>query len=210
MTALFRTSWLASGFVVAVVAAFTAISGCDLVGTSGTATMRVLLTDNPFPFDLVESANVTIERVEIVSESEGVINVTTDWTEPQEYNLLELRDGVTALLGEVEIPEGVYEQIRLVVGEEASVVMNAEGEEDAVVYDLKIPSGTETGVKIPLHGLDVEQDSYVTLTLDFVVDESFIVLGNSGTPNEIQGFNFKPVVKLLEVELDGVVEDAEE
>lgn len=209
MTGRTRSRRIRSMPLLAALFGLAAMVGCDMLGSSDTGTMRVLLTDAPFPFEMVESANVTIERVEVVSETEGIINITEDWTEPELFNLLDLRDGVTALLGEVEVPVGTYEQVRLIVEEEASVVMTeAAGGE---VYHLKIPSGTETGVKIPLQGLEVEGDSHITLTLDFVVDESFVVLGDPSTPAGVEGFNFKPVVKLLDVELNGASEgDIEE
>ena len=208
MTAISLPKFIRGLPVLAAIFGLVALVGCDLLGNTGNATVRVLLTDDPFPFEMVESANVTIERVELVSESEGVINVTAEWSEPQDFNLLDLRDGVTALLGEIEIPEGMYHQVRLVVSEEASVVMKEEfgGE----VYNLTVPSGTETGVKIPLESLDVESGSYITLTLDFEVDESFVVLGDASTAAGILGFNFKPVVTLLDVELDAVVEESTE
>lgn len=66
---------------------------------------------------------------------------------------------------------------------------------------LAVPSGTETGIKIPLGNLEVEEGSYVTLTLDFVVEESFVVLGDVSTPAGVEGFNFTPVVMLESVEL---------
>lgn len=205
MTAFTQTRALRRLPLLAAIIGLAALVGCDLMSSSGTATMRVELTDAPFPFEMVDSANVTITHVELVSESEGVVNITSDWTEPQSFNLLDLRDGVTALLGEVEIQAGNYEQIRLVVEEEASVVMTEEA--GGAVYNLKVPSGTETGVKIPLHNLDVESGSYIILTLDFLVEESFVVLGDPSTPAGVEGFNFKPVVQLLEVEFDSAAEE---
>lgn len=156
------------------------------------ATVRFHLTDAPFPFDLVDSTNVTIERVELVSEEEGVVTVSE---EEQAFNLLELRDGVTAPLGEVEVSEGTYEQIRFIVNEEAEVVMK-----DGTTYSLKVPSGTETGIKILTNGLEVDGSTLTDITLDFNVEESFVVQGNPNTPAGINGFIFKPVVKLADVE----------
>lgn len=204
MSALIRVKAFRRFSLLAAIFGLIGLVGCDLLGTSGNATMRVLLTDAPFPYDLVNSANVTIERVELVSENEGVFNVTESWSEPQSFNLLDLRDGVTALLGEIEIPDGTYEQIRLIVGDEASVIMKEDAGGD--VYDLRIPSGTQTGIKVPLESLHVESESYITLTLDFLVDSSFVALGDPNSPSGVTGFNFKPVVKLLTIDVDGISE----
>lgn len=200
--------WLRGLPVFCAVFGLALLAGCDLFGGSGSATVRVLLTDAPFPFEMVDSANVTIERVELVSESEGVINVTSAWTEPRAFNLLDLRHGITALLGEVEIPEGTYEQARLILTDDAEVVMNEES--GGTTYTLAVPSGSQTGVKVLLDSLRVESESYVTLTLDFDVSESFVILGDASSPANVNGFNFNPVVKLLQVELGTAAETTSE
>lgn len=203
-----KKNWLRGLPILCAVSGLALMVGCDLFGNSGSATMRVLLTDAPFPFEMVDSANVTIDRVELVSVSEGVIDVTSSWEEPKVFNLLELRDGVTALLGEVEIPAGTYAQARLVLAGDAEVVMNEEL--GGTKYSLAIPSGAETGIKVLLDSLEVESESYITLTLDFDVSESFVVLGDASSPANVHGFNFKPVVKLLDVELGTAAEASSE
>ena len=147
----------------------------------------MLLTDAPFPFDLVSEANVTISRVDIVSE-EGVETILE---EERTFNLLELQNGVTAVLAEATLNAGPYEQLRLIVSS-ASIVLTDERE-----FDLFVPSGAQTGIKVLLHGLELAAGSESELTLDFDVSESFIVQGNPDTPAGIQGFLFKPVVRPL-------------
>jgi hypothetical protein len=161
-------------------------AGCDAVspGTSANGTLMLYLTDNPFPFDLVAEANATISHVEIIGEGGAIVLVD----EEQAYNLLTLRDGVTALMSEVELPAGQYAQIRLRVTE-ADVVLN-----DGQTFDLFVPSGAQTGIVVLLPGFEVEADGVTELTLDFDVEESFIVLGNPNTPAGIEGFLFQPVI----------------
>jgi hypothetical protein len=178
-------------------------AGCDgAQSTSGSATVRVLLTD--FPFDYADEANVTIERVELIRQGGGV-QLLAEFDEPLAFNLLELRDGVTALLTEIVIPGGVYEQLRIVVGQDAEVVLMA-GSEDEQRYDLRVPSGTETGIKINLPQIVIdEEDEEIEIIADFNVEESFIVLGNPSTPAGINGFNFRPVLHLQYLEVNGEV-----
>ena len=165
-------------------------------------TVRVLLTDAPFPFDLVESANVEIERVELLSDEEGV-QVLSE--EEQAFNLLTLRNGVTTPLGEIELPAGRYDQIRLIVDDSASVVLK-----NGTRYDLKVPSGTETGIKVLTGGLEISGEEQATITLDFNVEESFVVQGNPNTPAGIKGFIFKPVVKLKDIDQEEGEEEIED
>ena len=176
-----------------------ALAGCDSLLSSmdeeqGSASFNVLLTDAPFPFDLVEEANVTITEVQLVpadvedeeeegedgdegdqgengdngeddgdddgndaddgeenddegddDDEEGIITLKSTWgadgSESISYNLLELRNGVTAdLVSGAEIPSGTYSQVRLIVDGEATLVAK-----DGSTYDLKIPSGTTSG-----------------------------------------------------------------
>lgn len=195
-----------SFFATAVVALFTAagifgLAGCDSTGVSD-GTLRLNLTDAPL--DIIEEANVTIDQVSIISGSveseqdtasseEGEIFVLSD--ETMEFDLLELQD-IDTLLVQEEIPAGSYSQIRLRVTEASMVLENGD------VYTLgpgdgnfRIPSGQQTGIKILLPNFTVESDAETELTLDFDVEDSFVVQGNPDTPAGVNGFIFKPVVR---------------
>lgn len=170
-------------------------------GPDGRGQLTVLLTDEPFPFDLVSEANVTISRVEAVGESGVEILVEGE----QSYNLLDLQNGVTATLASAEMPEGNLMQIRLIVTA-ASVVLT-----DGTEYDLTVPSGAETGIKITMPpGAQVEAGAETTTTLDFSVENSFIVQGSADTVADIEGFIFTPVVTVIEVEVDSQAGAGEE
>lgn len=183
-----------------LVAAF-GLSACDaLIGSEGdgTARLSVRMIDAPFPFDLVDSANVTITRVDVHSETAGSFTVSSD---TQSFNLLDLREGVSALLGEVEIDAGTYDQVRLEV-EDASIVLT-----DGTTFDMKVPSER---IKVLLNDLEVGDGEDVTLTIDFDVSKSFVVQGNPVTPAGIQGFLFKPTVVPAGIERKHVGEDEDD
>lgn len=173
------------------------VAGCgsDSTGPGDEGRMTVLLTDAPFPFDLVAEANVVIERVDVVGE----FGVETIAEGELAYNLLELQNGVTAVLASATLPEGPITQIRLIVSS-ADVVLK-----DGTTFDLTVPSGAQTGIKILTPGVDVSAGAETTTTLDMDVSESFIVLGNADTMAGIQGFLFTPVVRVA-----GSVDDAAE
>lgn len=242
------------------------LTSCDSLLSSmddepGSATFNVLLTDAPFPFDLVEEANVTITEVQLVpaeaeddegeeseeseqgengedgtngeddsddgegnadgedneedneqdeddgdDDEEGIITLKSTWgddgSESISYDLLELRNGITAdLVSGADIPAGTYNQVRLIVDEEATLVAT-----DGSTYDLKIPSGTQTGVKIQLDNLEVGADAEKTLVLDFNLEDSFVARGNVNNSADLQGIIFKPVVHLQSV-TDGPPEE---
>ena len=164
----------------------------------------IKLTDAPFPIDMIDSAMVTIVKVEIRKKSEGeelgypYITVMEDTVK---FNLLDLQNGVTADLVEMEIEPGNYDLIRLYV-DEASLTVK-EGE----TYDLKVPSGSQTGIKIFMEpDLHVEGGLSTDVLLDFNVEKSFVLKGNTKSPAGIKGFNFKPVIRAVNVTTAGTVE----
>lgn len=183
-----------SGWFVGVSFCLLALGGLlacqSSVGPDETGRFTVLLTDAPFPFDLVKEANVTIGRVDVVTDAE----VATILEEERTFNLLDLRDGVTAVLAEEELPAGSIAQIRLIVTD-AEVVLD---DASMTTFDLFIPSGAQSGLKIVL-GAFVDAGAETIVTLDFDVEDSFIVQGNPNTPAGIRGFLFKPVVRVADV-----------
>lgn len=181
-----------------------ALVGCDTVGTSESSSdsgqFTVKLTDAPG--DILE-ANVTITRVSVVptddsssgDAEEGGIEVLSE--DSMSVDLMQLQDGVTETLGQIEIPEGSYSQIRLVTSRHATAYYeDANGEKQQA--ELMLPSADETGIKVNFQEITIDdsQDE-VEVTLDFDVQESFVKAGQSGT------YIFKPVVQAQSVSVNG-------
>ena len=167
------------------------LAACDANNESGSATVRVLLTDGPI--DEADSANVTIERVELIGDGGTVVLLDS----LMDFNLLDLRDGVTAELADsLIIGAAEYSQLRFIVSDDAELVMN-----DGTVYDLRVPSGPQTGIKLNLPPIEVdEENETVEVTVDFDVEESFVVIGPENDPNR---FQFKPVLKIADLIING-------
>lgn len=169
-----------------------------------TGSLTVVMTDAPFPIDLVAEANVTINKIEIrkdstEDENENPFTVLSE--ETQSFNLLELQNGVKASLADLEVETGSYDLIRLYVSE-ASVVLK-----DGTIHDLFVPSGEQTGIKIFINpSISVESNVLTELLLDFDVAKSFVVKGNMNTPAGIKGFNFKPTLRAVNTSTSGRLE----
>jgi hypothetical protein len=107
-------------------------------------------------------------------------------------NLMELRNGITENLPAIEIPQGNYDLIRLYV-DEASLKIK-----DGDTYNVKVPSGKQTGIKIFISpALNVEGGLTSELLLDFDLSRSFVMRGNLESPHGINGFIFKPVIRAV-------------
>lgn len=173
----------------------------------GTGTLSVQMTDAPFPYELIAEANVTVYKVEArrVSEDDDDDALTTSpyitlMEEEIETNLLELTNGLTLQLAEIEVPVGTYDQVRVYV-KGINVVLT-----DGTVYELKVPSGDSSGIKVFIDpGITVVGGLSSDLLLDFDVSRSFVAKGNISTAAEISGFNFKPVIKASNLSTAGTL-----
>lgn len=197
------------GFFLTVTAL---LAGCsdanDKVSADGTGRLVVRLTDKPFPYDLVSEANVTVfkveaRRVEDADDSdgqEGGSPYVLLMEEEIDVNLLDLVNGLTMELADAEVPVGTYDLVRVYV-KGVNVVLT-----DARTYDLKVPSGEQTGIKVFIEpGLTVTGGLSADLLLDFDVSRSFVAKGNANTLDRINGFNFKPVIKATNVSTAGTL-----
>ncbi len=187
-------------------------SACEKSVNSTSGRLKIQLTDAPFPTDLVEEANVTINKIEIRRAGDGE-NGGNPYVvlseEEMSFNLLDLTNGVTENLVDSSIEAGSYDLIRLYVSE-ASIKLK-----DGQEFNLKIPSGSQSGIKVFIKpAIVVSGGLSADLLLDFDVSKSFIVQGNPNTPAGIKGFHFKPVIKATNNTttgtLMGVVTDEEE
>lgn len=201
-------------FFYAVSLAFLAFIGCSEDENNGnpgdtTGRMTVKLTDAPFPFDMVAEANVTIFKVDARlkdSEDEEMDDDTEESSfvtlmeEEISVNLLDLTNGVTEELADVEVPAGTYDLVRVHV-RGVNVVLT-----DERTFELDVPSGEQTGIKIFIDpGLAVAGGLSSDLLLDFDVSRSFVAKGNINSVDGITGFNFKPVIKASNLSTAGTL-----
>ena len=180
--------------------------------------LSVNLTDAPFPHDLVAEANVTIFKIDarykgdmdIISEVEDNSDssmITEEKSsfvvlmeDEMEVNLLDLTNGVTKNLVDLDVPVGIYDLVRVYV-KGVNVVLT-----DGSTFDLKVPSGEQTGIKIFIKpGLVVEGGLSADLLLDFDVSKSFVAKGGGSNFENITGFNFKPVIKACNMSTAGTL-----
>lgn len=181
----------------------------DTINTTGK--LKILLTDAPFPTDLVAEANITINKIEIrrANENEGEDSISPYITLSEEemtFNLLDLTSGVTASLVDLEIGTGSYDLIRLYVSKSDVTLKDGSG------FNLKVPSGAKSGLKVFIKpDLVVAGGLTTELLLDFDVSKSFKAQGNPNNPSDIRGFIFSPVVKASNLSttgtLTGIVSD---
>jgi hypothetical protein len=178
----------------------------DATGPEGIGQLQVLITDAPA--DYIKTAEVWISRVylqggaeeETTEEKEGGgrVDLFNDPDNPRYYDLLTLQDGVTAnLTPPADLEAGTYSQLRLVV--DHALVTLADGYEfrdGGTERDLFVPSGMQSGIKVLLDGpIQIADQELTIVTVDFDVNENFVIQGNPDTPAGIHGILFTPVLR---------------
>ena len=217
-TSLMKKRKTRLSLVMAALVTVFAIAACNEENTpdlsSDTGRLNIELTDAPINIDMVQEANVTITRIEArrvldSAEVDSIHPFIELSNETETYNLLELRNGVTETLVDMEVPADEYDLIRLYV-DEASLTLN-----NGDRYSVKVPSGEQTGIKVFIEpALQVQGGLTSELLLDFDISQSFIMQGNMNTPAGVKGFIFKPVIRAVNQttagRIQGLVSDTSE
>jgi len=189
--------------------ALAAAGACDAGTGPQTSGVKVLLTDAPH--EELDSALVWISRVYLqggggmepdtaeadTTSAAGRVDLFNDPSNPLKFDLLKLRDGVTAdLTGDVDVDAGVYQGLRFVV--DSARVYLAEGitfEDGSTSGSLKVPSGYTSGIKVKLSDIvRADEGETTTITVDFDVDDNFKII-RSGPGGDVKKVMFTPVLK---------------
>ena len=159
--------------------------------SSGSGTLEVRLTDGPGPYDAVY---IDVQKVEVnVSSDTGASSgwQTLPLLHPGTYNLLNFRNGLDTVLASVNLPAGTLSQMRLVLGNNNSVVINGQ------TYPLKTPSAQQSGLKFNIHA-SLTAGIVYRLWIDFNAGSSIVTTGNGG-------FILKPVIRTFTEAIGGSI-----
>ncbi len=143
---------------------------------NGSSNLQVRLTDAPAAYDEV-NVDIREVRVNFRDDSTGWISLNTN---AKIYNLLALQNGVDTLLATGTVSTGMVKEIRLILGNNNTVVVNGTS------FPLTIPSGGESGLKIKVN--KKLNATLETLIVDFDAALS-IKLENAG-------YKLRPVLKI--------------
>ena len=174
---------------------------------TGTGTLALELADSST--DKYQAVYITVDEVHVKSNSASSDD-NKGWnlaaSPKKTYNLLNLVNGVTAILGEEELAAGRYNQIRLKLGKKPEsknnifgdphpyacyVIFNDGDEETATIKPLKVPSGYQSGVKL-VHQFEVIEGEVVELVLDFDACRSVVQASNGDK------CILKPTIKVID------------
>ncbi len=172
-------------FLIASLSAITSLaflSSCnknDNAPSDGKAKLGIYLTDDPGDYDAV---NVDVQDVQInlTSDADGGWQ-SLPGVAKGVYNLLDLVDNKDTLLVNADIPAGRIQQIRLVLGNNNSIVV------DGIETSLQTPSAQQSGLKLNIHQ-DIQAGLVYKMLLDFDASRSIVTTGNGK-------YILKPVIR---------------
>ena len=167
---------------------------------SGTGTLQLRLVDKPAPIEGIESIDIVFSFISVHASADadsgnvGWIIVMDDQTSVEErtFNLLEYVNGTSAILGEAELEEGHYTQLRIGI-QSASITING------TTSDLTIPSGSQSGLKLT-GGFNIDPNVVTELTLDFDAGESV-----KENPPGSGRYKLQPTIRMIETILSGTI-----
>lgn len=152
---------------------------------------NIRLTDAPGDYDAVY---IDLQGVQVNAETEEGDESWVDLnTNTGLYNLLELTNGIDTLIVNDQAVVGDVSQIRLILGDENSVVI------DGVEHELTTPSAQQSGLKLNVHESLLDGITY-NILLDFDAARSVVKAGNSGK------YILKPVIRTIVEAENGAIE----
>ena len=151
--------------------------------------LKMYLIDSPATLDSVIICVTRVEVHKAGNDSTSGWFVINDLT--RYFDLLQLTNGASAILGDTSLPAGQYTQIRLFIGDGSYVI------DQGIKHDLEIPSGSQSGLKL-IHQFTIESNKLYELLLDFNVEKSIIITGNGQ-------YKLKPTIKVTPVVISGSI-----
>lgn len=164
----------------------------------GVPTISVRLVDAPGDFEKVnvEVVDVMIKMDDESDDDNGWISLES---ESGIVNLLDFTGGLSkVLVDRFPIPQGELTQMRLVLGDGNTIVIKDENDLDET-FDLKTPSGQQSGLKLKVN-TEIEEGFAYDFVLDFDVEKSIVIAGNSGN------IILKPVLYVSAEVNSGIIE----
>ncbi|HET7564688.1 MAG TPA: DUF4382 domain-containing protein [Gemmatimonadaceae bacterium] len=189
------------------------LGACSDSLSSTHGVLSTSLTDAPFPFSNVKSADMFVVRIDakLATASDADVADPTDpasnsdpakgWvtiaTPNQSYNLLDLQNGTTVNLGQVTLPTGSYRGFRLILDTQKSSITLQDNSQASIMW----PSAGQTGVKINLDQPINVTANGTQMVLDFNLGSSFVLRGGTLA----NGLLFKPLIRATATDETGSI-----
>lgn len=171
-----------------------ALAGCDSseigpqpLDPQADGKTAVFLTDAPFPTDAITRVDVHVREIalsEAGDSTDGDLGWVVVASPDRTFNLLDLQNGSTALLGEAEVPPGQYRAVRLVFDPARSTMTEEDGGTigtasgpGAPGIDWQAKGATPNLFALVEEAMAIDENGE-DIVIDFDVGRSFLYDGN--------------------------------
>jgi len=194
-----------------------------ITGAKGNITVK--LTDAPMQYNQFVAINITIDSIEVGNAADPssfitIMNQTTT------YNLLDLVNGVTDTLANIDIPEGKYDTLRLYIASTEIVLKDGTSFTHDVGQSFSIGLGGMMDGSMQFNNksssIDITLDNPMDITagtnneflMDLDVDHSFLLdgitfdttgMGGIGSLMHLTGFSFNPTLRFVDLNQAGTI-----
>ena len=159
----------------------------------------VFLTDDPFPFDGVSRVDIHVVSIALAvradTSASGPPWVTVA-TPDRGFDLLDLQNGATALLGGAVVPQGNYSAVRVVIDPDRSSITDADGHHITRTgtpgtpgIDWQVKGDNPTLYALVEEPMAVDENG-ADIVIDFDVGRSFLYDGHGR-------FTFVPFLRAI-------------
>jgi hypothetical protein len=208
----------AATFALVLVACERDIGGpTDDDGTPPDSATTFLLTDAPFPYDLLARVDIYIERVDVsvtadtgwLRDSTGAEFITA--TAPgRRINVLELQHGVVDTLGGTRLPAASYRSLSLVINADSSSITLKDGRlltrasSPGIDWQLH-PDSSLVAMWALVHEPLGIPDTGGTIVVDFDVGRNFMPIQEIDSTSNDEGFLSFNTVRAVKLERSGTI-----
>jgi len=173
---------------IVVIFALIGLYNCSEDNDNNTSRVQLMLVDNPGDY-----LEVNVEIIDILynnsEDEDSWISFSPEGGYPIRTDLTELIAGNTLLLSNEVIPSGMLKQIRLVLSDNNTLVIEGEQPGETISKHLDTPSASQSGLKLKLD-TELEPGYSYTFIFDWDVQNSIVKAGNSGK------YILKPVIRV--------------
>jgi len=193
--------------------------------SKGNITLK--LTDaTPMHFDQFVAINITIDSIELGNNADPSSFVTI-LDQPTTYNMLDLVNGNTDVLANIDIPEGQYNTLRIYIASTEIVLKDGTNFKHEIDQSFSIGLGNFMGGNMNFnnnngsidvildHPIDIKPGDLNEYLMDLDVNHSFTLDGVSfdnvgmgglvGFFMHITGFSFNPTFRFVDLSQTGTI-----
>jgi len=210
---------------------FSCSNSSSITNTNPTAISKgnitLKLTDaTPMHFDQFVAINITIDSIELGNAADSSSFVTI-LDQPTTYNMLDLVNGNTDLLANIDIPEGQYDTLRIYISSTEVILKDGTTFSHQIDQSFSIGLGSFMGgnmqfdsnngsIDITLdHNIDIKAGDLNEFLMDLDVNHSFSLDGVSfdnmgmggitGFFMHITDFSFNPTFRFVDLNQTGTI-----